>query len=148
MFNMSIGSSKYWRINNYMQKSSKYFFWVHEVEYIGHVIPQEDVKVDPNIIKSIKEWKIPITIRNFWGFPWLTRYYDKFFKNYGRITTPLTTLLKKDAFSWTPKASKAFQHLKEAMWQAPVLAMLDFTKTFIMEFNSREMEFLFFYSNN
>jgi len=63
----------------------------------------------------------------------LRGYYCKFFKNYGRIETPLTTLLKKDAFSWTPKETKAFENLKGAMCQSPVLAMYDFTKTFIVE---------------
>ncbi len=63
----------------------------------------------------------------------MTRYYRKFFKNYGRIEAPLTTLLKKDAFSWTLEATKSFEHLKEAMCQAPVLVTPDFTKTFIME---------------
>ena len=56
-----------------------------------------------------------------------------FVKNYGRVAAPLTTLLKKDALSWTSKATKTFEHLKEAMCQAPVLAILDFTKTFIVE---------------
>ncbi|MCB7381229.1 hypothetical protein LIZ99_21970, partial [Parabacteroides distasonis] len=53
--------------------------------------------------------------------------------NYGRITTPLTTLLKKDAFSLTLEAKKAFEHLKEVMCQAPALATPDFTKTLIVE---------------
>ena len=63
----------------------------------------------------------------------MTRYYHKFVKNYGKIATPLTTLLKKDAFSWTPEATKAFEHLKEEMCLALVLAMLGFTKTFIVD---------------
>eukprot|EP00253_Pinus_taeda_P002770 PITA_02770 len=71
-----------------------------EVEYLGHILSHEGVKVDPNKIKSIKEWKIP---------------------------------MKKDAFSWTQEAIKAFEHLKEAMCQAPVLATPNFTKSIIVE---------------
>ena len=67
------------------------------------------------------------------GFLGLIGYYRKFVKNYGRITTPLTTLLKKDAFSWTPEATKAFKHLREAMCQASVVATPNLTKTFIVE---------------
>ena len=60
-------------------------------------------------------------------------YYHKVFNNYWRIEAPLTTLLKKDAFYWNPETTKAFEHLKEVMYQALVLVMPNFTKTFIVE---------------
>jgi len=45
-------------------KTSKCFFGVHEVEYLVHIVSHEGVKVDPNKIKSIKEWKIPTIIKH------------------------------------------------------------------------------------
>ena len=82
------------------------------MEYLGHIVSHEGVKVDPNRIKSIKEWKIPTTLKHLQGFLGLKGYYRKFVKNYGRIAVPLTTLLKKDAFSWTLEATKALNILK------------------------------------
>jgi hypothetical protein len=43
------------------------------------------------------------------------------------------TLTKKDAFSWTPEETKAFEKLIEVLCKAPVLTTPDFTKTFIVE---------------
>ena len=79
-------------------KTSKFFFGVEEVEYLGHIVSHEGVKVDSNKIKAIKEWKVPTTINQLCGFLGLARYYRKFFKNYGRTKAPITTLLKKYAF--------------------------------------------------
>ena len=95
---------------------------MYAVEYLGHIVSHEGFKEDPNKIKAIKEWRIPTTLRNLQGFMGLIGYYCKFVKNYGRITTPLMTLLKKYSFSWTPKATKAFEDLKQVMCIAPVLA--------------------------
>jgi hypothetical protein len=72
-------------------------------------------------------------LKNLRGFLGLIGYYYKFVQNYGRIATPLMTLSKKDAFSWTPEATKSFEKLKEVMCKAPVLTTPDFTKTFIVE---------------
>ena len=77
--------------------------------------------------------EIPRTIKQLQGFLGLTGYYRKFFRNYGRKLAPLATLLKKDAFSWTPEATKAFEHLKKEMCLAPAFATPDFTKTLNLE---------------
>ena len=103
------------------------------MKYLGNIVSQEGVKVEPKKIKAIKEWKVPKSIKQLRLFLGLTRYYRKFVRNYGRITTPLITLLKKDEFSWTPGATKAFEHVKEEMCLAPILATPDFTKTFSVE---------------
>ena len=100
---------------------------------MGHIISHEGVKEYPNKIKAMMDWPIPKTLKNIRGFLGLTGYYRKFIRNYVRIATPLTALTKKEAFSWTPEATQAFEQLKEAMRKAPVFTTLEFTKTFVVE---------------
>lgn len=100
---------------------------------MDHIVSHEGVKENPNKIKAIKEWSISTTLRHLLGFLGLTGYYRKFVKNYGRIVAPLTTLLKKGAFSWTSEATKDFEDLTEAMCRSLVLATPNFTKYFIVK---------------
>jgi hypothetical protein len=114
-------------------KQSKRDFGGSEVEYLGHLVGKDGVKVDPKKIEAMQHWLHPKTLKILCGFWGLTGYYRKFVKNYGNIATPLTALLKKNSFTWTPTTSQAFQTLKMAMCTTPVLALPNFTKTFVLE---------------
>jgi hypothetical protein len=114
-------------------KQSKCTFGASEVEYLGHLVGKTGVRVDPKKIEAMQDWHHPKTLKSLCGFLGLIGYYCKFVKNYGNIVAPLTALLKKNSFTWTPAAAQAFQTLKMAMCTTPVLALSDFTKTFVLE---------------
>lgn len=70
------------------------------------------------------------------GFLILTGYYRKFIAMYGGVTSPFTTLLKRDAFSWTPEDDVAFIVLRKALVTAPLLQPTNFAKRFIIDCNT------------
>jgi hypothetical protein len=96
-------------------------------------VGKDDVKVDPKNIEAMQDWPHPKTLKRLRGFLGLTGYYHKFVKNYGKIATPLTTLLKKNSFTWTPTAAQAFQTLKMTMCTTPIPTLPNFTKYFVLE---------------
>jgi hypothetical protein len=119
--------------NQLYVKRSKCSFGKQEVEYLGHIVSREGVKVDPQKIQAITKWPIPKNIKSLRGFLGLTRYYQKFVKNYACIAGPLTSLLKKNSFVWNEEATLAFSLLKDVMSSTLVLETPNFGKTFIVE---------------
>jgi hypothetical protein len=84
------------------------------VEYLGHLVGKNNVRVDPKNIEAMKDWPHPKALKILQGFLSIIGYYHKFVKNYGNIVTPLTTLLKNNYFTWTPAT-------------APIVALPNFT---------------------
>jgi len=79
------------------------------------------------------QWPTPTCIKGLRGFLGLTGFYRKFVPSYAAIALPLTDLLKKGSYHWSPAAQTAFEALKTAMTSVSVLALPDFSKTFIVQ---------------
>jgi hypothetical protein len=91
----------------------------HSVAYLGHVISANGVAMDEQKIWVVLDWPLPRSICVIRAFLGLARYYRRFIKNYDAIATPLTALLKKDAFKWS--AEEAFTALQCALTTTPIL---------------------------
>jgi hypothetical protein len=93
-------------------KASKCIFGVLEIKYLGHLISNNGVRVDPSKLDSMLQCPTPVNIKSLKSFLGLTSYYRKFIRGYRVIAAPLTALLKKDSFHWNDSATKAFLQLK------------------------------------
>jgi hypothetical protein len=69
-------------------------------------------------------------LRRFFG---LCSYYRWFVKGFSQLRAPPTDLTRHGAFIWTDESQKAFDHMKEVMGTCPVLALQDFTLSFVLE---------------
>ncbi|WVZ75758.1 hypothetical protein U9M48_023790 [Paspalum notatum var. saurae] len=112
-------------------KFSKCAFWLKEVSFLGHILSEKGVAVDPSKVKSVLNWKQPETITEIRSFLGLAGYYRRFIKDFSKTAKPMTSLTKKNAkYSWSPNYEEAFQSLKRSLTTTPVLAQPDITKPF------------------
>jgi hypothetical protein len=63
------------RDNQLYAKYSKCEFWIDEVPFLGHIISNGGILVDPAKVKEIVEWSIPSTVTEVWSFLGLADYY-------------------------------------------------------------------------
>ncbi|GJT07191.1 putative reverse transcriptase domain-containing protein [Tanacetum coccineum] len=92
-------------------KFSKCEFWLQEVHFLGHVVNQNGIHVDPSKIESVKNWKTPTTpseIRSFLG------------------------LAKESEVCWGVEQEEAFQTLKNNLCDAPILTLPDGVEDFVV----------------
>lgn len=117
-------------------KESKCVFAQSKLNYLGHIISSYGIAPDPDKIQAMVDWPTPTSTTSLRGFLGLTGFYRKFIKGYATVAAPLTTLLRKDQFVWSPAATSAFIQLKSHMTSAPVLSTPDFTLPFIVEMDA------------
>ncbi|WVZ94210.1 hypothetical protein U9M48_040131 [Paspalum notatum var. saurae] len=112
-------------------KFSKCALRLKEVGFLGHILSEKGVAVDPSKVKDVLNWKQPETVTEIRSFLGLAGYYRRFIKDFSKIAKPMTSLTKKNAkFVWGPKCEEGFRELKKALTTAPVLAQPDVTKPF------------------
>ena len=112
-------------------KLEKCEFWLSEVKFLGHVISNRGVAVDPSKTEAVIQWERPKTVTEVRSFLGLAGYYRRFIQNFSRIALPLTKLTRKGSpFKWTDQCEASFQELKTRLTTPPVLIIPDPTGHF------------------
>jgi hypothetical protein len=83
------------RDNQFYAKFSRCEFWLDEVPFLGHIISNGGISVDPAKVREIIGWKIPSSVTEIQSFLGLAGYYRRFIEGFSKIAKPMTTLLEK-----------------------------------------------------
>jgi hypothetical protein len=119
------------RDNQLYAKFSKCEFWIDKVPFLGHIISNWGIAVDPAKVKEIMEWRVPTTVTEIRSFLGLAGYYRRFIEGFSKIAKPMTSLLEKGReFKWDEKCQDSFDQLKKRLMSPPVLVMPDLQKWF------------------
>ncbi|KAA3466690.1 Retrotransposable element Tf2 [Gossypium australe] len=112
---------------------SKSEFWLKEVGFLGHIVSEDGIRVDPSKISVIVDWKPPRNVIEVKSFLGLASYYRQFFKGFSMIATSMLRLLQKDVkFDWTVKCKQFFERLKALLTKAPVLVQPEPRREFVV----------------
>ena len=120
------------REHKLLAQASKCEFGTSQVDFLGHVVSDTGIAVDPSKVKSVVEWPVPTCKRDVLAFKGLAGFYRRFVKDFSKIAAPLSSLTGNVPFIWTPKEQEAFDTLKHALTSAPILAVPDFSKPFVV----------------
>ena len=121
-------------------KPSKYDVFKSEINYLAHHVSQKGVLPSKKNLESIAQRPPADTYTKVKSFVGLVGHYRHFIKGFARIAAPLYDLTsgdnkdkKSEHVNLSPEAHEAFNRLKAACLQAPILAFPDFNKPFLLE---------------
>ena len=115
-------------------KLKKCDFAQTSVEYLGHIISNGTIQIDPSKMKTVTQWATPFkNVKEVQSFLGLIGYYRKFIKDFSAIAQPLHDLTKKDIqFNWTDAHTTSVNTLKRAISTPPCLTIFSpHRKTFL-----------------
>ena len=120
------------RDNKLYVRQHKCHFNLPEVEFLGHIVGRDGIKVDPRKVHIIKDWPTPKSKKELQSFLGLANYFRRFIHAHSSICRPLHALtgenVKWHTGIWTGECQRAFDLLKAKLSSAPVLTMPDYTK--------------------
>ena len=115
--------------NDLFLKPKKCEFGKTKIEYLGMVIEEGHVSMDPGKLKGIQEWPVPTTVKQTRAFLGFGNFYQRFIRKFSDVARPLNDLLKKDrTFEWTVECQRSFDELKKRFTEEPVLTMPDHSR--------------------
>jgi len=92
------------------------------VKFLGHVVSETGVTVDPEKIEAVMNWRRPKNVFEIRSFLGLAGYYRRFVEDFSRLAAPMTRLTRKGVkFVWDDACETAFQELKARLTSAPIL---------------------------
>lgn len=120
------------REHNLYANPKKCEFLTPELEFLGHIVGKDGIKVDPKKTDSVQRWPTPTTTQELRSFLGLANYFRRFIQGYSTMVAPLTSLLKQQSniTQWDTSCDASFLAVKMALAKAPVLAHPDFNKHF------------------
>ncbi|CAI7797293.1 unnamed protein product [Closterium sp. NIES-54] len=105
-----------------LTKGSKCEFFQDKLEFLGHVISEAGVEIDPKKLDTARAWNPPTNITELQSFLGFVSYVRRFVPDMARLTAPLTDLLRKGVtFTWGEKEHAAFSTLNFFICSPPVL---------------------------
>lgn len=123
-------------------------FSVSRVLFLGHEFSENGVSINEDKIETVKNYSRPTTVKAVKSFLGFSSCFRRFLKGYSDVAMPLRTLLKQSVkFQWTPECEEAFQKLKQALITAPILAMPDFNREFILTTDASNFAVSYFLSH-
>ena len=121
-------------------KLSKCEVFKPEINYLAHHVSQKGALSLKKNLESIVQCPPPDTYTKVKSFVGLVGHYRHFIKGFAKIAVPLYDLTsgdnkdkKSEHVDLFPEALEAFDHLKAACVQTPILAFPDFDKPFLLE---------------